>query len=206
MNPLLSAFAQWAEALANGSVALDPVAAARLQRLAGRSIRFENDLDPPITVEFDEARIHVLARSTEQPSAIVTGSPLALLAASAGSRVGGELRVEGDELLVDEFRSILTELRPDFSEPLGRLIGDEPAQAFAGFVELGSKALGEMLGALAKDGTDTLRAGAHHRYLDRASLERFSEDTLSLQLAVDRLGARIRAFEADRQRAAQASP
>ena len=135
-----------------------------------------------------------MARTVDHPNAIVRGSPASLLGAGfGGSRA--DLRIDGDETLVEELRNILHELKPDFGEPLARLVGEQNADNIAGFLELGGRALRRLAGDLSDEGSRTVRAAAHRQFVDAGSLNRFSEQVLAVQLATDRLGARVQRLE-----------
>lgn len=195
MNPLVSALAQWAEALANGGLALDPDARRRLARLEGRSIQLESTWGTPVTVEFSGERIRVMARTLEQPDAIVRGTPAALVGAALGAPAA-ELRIDGDEVLIDAFLGLLKGVRPDLSGPLAGLIGDEAADMLVGFLELGSRAAERLGRILVEDGTRAAGAAARRGFLDRASLDRFADEIIETQLAMDRAVARVARLEA----------
>ena len=123
-----------------------------------------------------------------------TGVGIKVLASLLGAGLGNshaDLRIDGDETLVEELQSILSNLRPDFGEPLARLIGDQSAEDIAGFLELGGRALRHLAEDLGNEGTRAARAAAHRQFVDTRALDRFSEQILALQLATDRLGARV---------------
>lgn len=194
MNILLSALSQWAEALANTTLALDAETRQRLARLDGKTIQIETDLGEPVSIEFCGERVRVMARAIDNPNAIVSGSTASLLGAGMGnSRT--DLRIDGDETLVEELQHILRNLRPDFGEPLGRLIGGQNAEDIAGVLELGSRALRHLAQDLGDEGSRTVRAAAHRRFADAGSLDQFSEQVLAAQLATDRLNARLQRLE-----------
>jgi ubiquinone biosynthesis protein UbiJ len=194
MNPLLSALSQWAEALANTTLALDSQARQRLARLEGQTIQIETDPGESVTIEFCGERVRVMARSVDHPNAIVRGSPASLLGAGFGGSPA-DLRIDGDEILIEELRNILRDLKPDFGEPLARLIGAQNADNIAGFLELGGRALRRLAGDLSNEGSRTIRAAAHRQFVDARSLDQFSEQVLAAQLATDRLGARLQRLE-----------
>lgn len=194
MNILLSALSQWAEALANGTLALDPASRQRLARLEGQAIQIETDLGEPVSIEFCGERVRIMARAIDHPNAIVRGSSASLLSAGLGNS-HADLRIDGDATLVEELQSILSNLRPDFGEPLARLIGDQSAEDIAGFLELGGRALRHLAEDLGNEGTRAVRAAARRQFVDTRALDRFSEQVLAVQLATDRLGARVQQLE-----------
>ena len=197
MNPLLSALAQWAEALANGTFALDSDARAGLAALDGRSIQLETPFDEPIALEFTGTHLRVMARALEQPNAIVRGSPAALLTAALGGSPD-DLRIDGDEALVHEFTALVRRVRPDFTEPLTTLVGEPGAETLLGFLELGGRALGRAAEELRGEGSRAFARTAQRRFLDAHALEGFASDVFDAQLALDRLDARITALEGSR--------
>lgn len=194
MNVLLSALSQWAEALANTTLALDSDTRQRLARLDGRTIQFDTDLGGPVSIEFCGERVRVMARAIDQPNAIVSGSTASLFSAGLGNS-RADLQIDGDETLVEELQHIVRNLRPDFGEPLARLIGDQTAEDIAGFLELGGRALSRLAEDLGKQGSRAARAAAHRQFVDAGSLNRFSEQVLAARLATDRLSARLQRLE-----------
>lgn len=194
MNPLLSALAQWAEAVANGALRLDPAARERIARLDGCAIRFATPFDEPVTVEFAGEHLRIMARATERPNAIVHASPLSLLAAGVGA-APQDLRIDGDEAIVEDFRALIADLRPDLDEPMSRILGREGAETLFGLAELGGRALLRFAKGVREDGRDAISAGARRQLVDRDALNQFSERVLEAQTAADRLAARITALE-----------
>lgn len=194
MNPLLSALSQWAEALANTTLALDSATRQRLARLEGQTIQIETDLGEPVTIEFCGEQVRVMARAIEHPNAIISGSSASLLSAGFGS-TRTDIRIDGDETLVEELQNILRNVRPDFGEPLAKLIGEQNADNIAGFLELGGRALRRLAKDLGDEGSRAVRSAAHRQFVDAGSLDQFSEQVLAVQLATDRLSARLQRFE-----------
>lgn len=194
MNILLSALSQWAEALANTTLALDAETRQRLARLDGKTIQIETDLGEPVSIEFCGERVRVMAHALDQPNAIISGSMASLFGAGLGSS-REDLRIDGDETLVEELQHILRNLRPDFGEPLARFIGPQSAEDIAGFLELGGRALRHLAEDLGNEGSRTIRAAAHRQFADAGSLDRFAEQVLAAQLATDRLSARLQQLE-----------
>ncbi len=121
------------EAVLNRYIALDPEGAARLARLQGRLICIE--------LEGFGARIYVLPGASDlqlfgayegEPDCLMRGSPLALARMGLAERkedglFAGEVQVEGDTGLAQEFGAFLSGLSVDWEEQFSRLVGDPVA-------------------------------------------------------------------------------
>ena len=62
---------------------------------------------------------------------------MALAGAFLGSGGRGGLSIDGDEVVLSQFRSIVRDFRPDVLSPLENLVGKDAAQSIANVFELG---------------------------------------------------------------------
>ena len=127
----------------------------------------------------------------------LTATPVALLAlagsgAERGLR-GGAVHIEGDAEIAQNFRSLLTQVQPDFEEELSRVIGDVAAHQLAnfarGFLDWGRRATESMAGNVAEylqeEGRDVPTRVEVDEFLE--AVDRLREDTDRLEARLGRL-------------------
>lgn len=192
MSPLLTALTRWVELLANESAQLDPLMRARLDSLAGRSIAFE--LEPPgetATLHFDVGSIRLSPGFVASPSVIVKGSPSAMVAAFLGTNAGRDtITIDGDDVILGEFRSIVRDFRPDVLSPLEAIVGSDAAQTITGVVELGLATFAALGRSIREEGGRLARDGVRQRYLTVPQFDAFLESVAALRIRIDRLVVR----------------
>ncbi len=201
MNPWATALTRWVEDFANASAKLDPLTRTRLAALAGHSIAVE--IDPPgetTTLHFEPDTIRLSPGLSEAPSVIVRGDAVALAAAffGAGGGRNGGITIEGDDVVLREFRGILADFRPDIPSPLVDVVGKEAAQTITSVVELGFAAFAALGRSLADEGSRLARRESQQRYLSTAEFESFQEATRALRVRLDRLAVRTDTIEKSR--------
>lgn len=191
MSPYATVLTRWVETLANESANLDSLTRTRLRALSGRSIAIV--IDPPgetITLQFGDESIQLNTEPTDAPSVIVRGAPIALASAFMSSGGRGGLSIDGDEVVLSQFRSIVHDFRPDVLSPLENLVGKDAAQSIANVFELGFSALAAIGRSLGDEGTRLAKEGARQRYLTASEFDGFIASILALRVRVDRLTAR----------------
>ena len=200
MSPVATALTRWIETLANGSASLDPLTRTRLGALAGNSIAVE--LDPPgetTTLHFEPDSIRLIAGLSGSASVIVRGDAAALAAALFGTSGGrSRITIEGDDVILQQFRSILLDYRPDVLSPLTSIVGKDGAQALASVVELGLAAMAALGRGLGDEGGRLARAGARQKYLTVPEFESFRDATRALRTRIDRLTVQTNIIEGAR--------
>jgi ubiquinone biosynthesis protein UbiJ len=199
VNPFTSALTRWAQTLANESAQLDPLTKKRLAALSGHSITVE--LEPSgesTTLQFDGDSIRLTNIAAQAPSVIVRGAPGALAAAflGAGGRTG--VTIDGDEVVLGQFRDIVRDYRPDVFAPLESLVGKQAAQAITGVFELGFAALSAIGRSLGEEGGRLARDGVRQKYLTAPELASFVDSIQALRNRVDRLSVRTDIVERER--------
>ena len=198
MSPVATALARWVETLANGSANLDPLTRARLGALAGHSIAVE--LDPPgetTTLHFERDSVRLIPGSSGSPSVIVRGDAATLAAAFFGAG-RGRITIDGDEVVLQQFRSILVDYRPDVLSPLTSIVGKDAAQAITSVIEIGFAAVAALGRSLGEEGGRLARGGARQKYLTTPEFESLQDATRSLRTRLDRLKVRTALVENDR--------
>jgi ubiquinone biosynthesis protein UbiJ len=118
------------EAALNRYIALDPEGAARLTPLHGRLIAIElAGFGTRIHLIPGPDGLQVFGAYEGEPDCLLRGSPLGLARMGLAERkedqlFGGEVQVEGDTRLAQEFGAFLGGLDVDWEEQLSRLVGD----------------------------------------------------------------------------------
>jgi len=118
------------EAALNRYIALDPEGAARLAPLHGRLIAIElAGFGTRIDLIPGPDGLQVFGAYEGEPDCLLRGSPLGLARMGLAERkedqlFGGEVQVEGDTRLAQEFGAFLGGLDVDWEEQLSRLVGD----------------------------------------------------------------------------------
>jgi ubiquinone biosynthesis protein UbiJ len=191
VSPFATLLTRWVETLANESANLDSLTRTRLRALSGRSIAIV--VDPPgetTTLQFGDESIHLNTGPADAPSVIVRGAPLALASAFIGSGGRGGLSIDGDEVVLSQFRSIVHDFRPDVLSPLENLVGKAAAQSIANILEVGFSALTAIGRSLGDEGTRLAKASARQRYMTANEFDGFVASIQALRVRVDRLAAR----------------
>jgi ubiquinone biosynthesis accessory factor UbiJ len=118
------------EALLNRCIALDPEGAARLGPLEGRLIGIElKGFGTRLYLIPAPDRLQVFGAYEGEPDCLLRGTPLALARLGLAERkedqlFGGEVEIEGDTRLAQDFGAFAAGLDLDWEEQLSRLVGD----------------------------------------------------------------------------------
>lgn len=192
------------EAVLNRQVSASPRAGELLAGLAGRCLTVTLRHTPWRVAFRSDGKALFLSRDAGGDSdAEISGSPFNLLALAGTSPEAvirrGDVTIEGDAQIANQFRELGTLLRPDIEEELSRIVGDVPAH---------------QLGLVARASLDWLRKGlstagsnlaeylAHERrdLVPQAEAAEFLQGVDQLRETVDRLEARIAALPVDKLR------
>ncbi len=115
------------DTLLNRILSLDPNAGQLLEPLVGRRIRFVIDGLPETTVRFHAHGVDLSERPSpgDEVDAEVHASREALRALLfEGSDAVGRFRIRGEISVVERLRDLFQNLRPDWEEPLTRILGE----------------------------------------------------------------------------------
>ena len=154
-----------------------------------------------MTLHFDDESIRLQAHRIEAPSVVVRGTPGALAAAFIGVDMRHDsITIDGDEVVLGQFRSVVRDYRPDAFSPLGRLVGPEVAQALTSAVELGFAALATVGLSFTDESRRLGREGVRQRYLTAPELDSLLDSMRALRIRIDRLNVRVDALERPRDR------
>jgi ubiquinone biosynthesis protein UbiJ len=198
VNALTIALSRWVETIANESAQLDVLTLKRLRMLTGRSIRFEMGAGDTTTVNFESDRVRLGVGSGDRPSVIVRGTPVALASAFIGAGKSGGISIEGDETVLEQFRGIVRDFRPDLLLPLQNLVGIPAAETITSLFEVGVSALSAVGRALGDEGSRLARRGAGQRYLTKPDFDAFIDTMRALRVRIDRLDVRANIVERTR--------
>jgi ubiquinone biosynthesis protein UbiJ len=188
------------ELLADGALSLDPVARARMRRLQGRTILVRvQGTGQQFTLRFTAEGLRVDGTPPPAPTVTLTADPLTLGGALLLGTRRARTHIDGDETVLQEFREILRNLRPDPAHPLEQLLGPEPARAVADAWDIGVAAFQTVADLVLDTGDRFLRQQGRRWFVDRERYEQFVSDAYSLRLDMDRLEARIALLEAERR-------
>lgn len=197
MNPLLiSALSAPVEALINAVLAQDPVAAMRLGRLQGRTLRVHctGPLDWSVTLVVREQRIALRAISEAEPDAAINASAAAFLRLLFSNRqtdalFSPDIAISGDTQVLQDLHSILGSLDIDWEDHFGRVFGDIPTWQASQTLQKSQEWMRDTTSSLLDDVEEYLHEEA--RILPTASeLNRFSDRIDALTLGLDRIAAR----------------
>jgi ubiquinone biosynthesis protein UbiJ len=204
------------QAALDRALALDPQADVILQALNGKRIdvHIEGAMPVELVVEFSHARILLgqrVARSSDDspashpaepdfahPSAdeadvTISGSASALATlARGGTELPSTMRVkvQGDIALLQQARATVARLRPDFDEPLARLIGDELAYPVSGALRKLIATVGRTARELGDDAKEFL-SDESGLLAANDTVQQFGDEVDRLRDALARLDKRV---------------
>ena len=194
------------ESALNRYIGLDPEGAARLAALQGRLICVElRGFGTRFYLIPGPDGLQLFGAYEGEPDCLLRGTPLALARLGLAERkedqlFGGEVEVEGDTHLAQDFGAVIAGLDVDWEEQLSRLVGDPVAHQ----VGEGARALGtwgrKSADTLTQDLKEYLQEEARLLPTDyevRAFLDRVD----TLRDDVERLAARVERLARRRPRA-----
>jgi ubiquinone biosynthesis protein UbiJ len=151
-----------------------------------------------VLVESLGSSLKLTRSASDAAEARVYGSPLSLVSlagpeAEAALR-RGDVRIEGDIELAQQYRQLLQLLRPDLEEELSRLIGDSPAHRLFRLAD-GALAFGRRSAATLTQTTGEYLVHEQRVLVPRAEAEALFREIESTRDAAERLAARLRELE-----------
>ncbi len=168
------------------------------QQLDGRALSLDvkgTSLKFYMTVQKGSISLDTRYEGTTDASLAATPVALLALAGSGAERGlrGGAVHIEGDAEIAQNFRSLLTQVQPDFEEELSRVVGDVAAHQLAnfarGFLDWGRRASESMASNVAEylqeEGRDVPTRIEVDEFLE--AVDRLREDTDRLEARLGRL-------------------
>jgi len=187
------------QAMVDRHVAGSPRARQLLTQLEGYRMQIAARFTPwRITLHAQGGSLRLSRRDPARADALLSGSPLALLALLREDPTDvirrGDVTIEGDAELAGRFQELLQLLRPDLEAGLARVVGDIPAY---GAGQLLRKALDYGRSSLR---TQAMNAGeylAHERrvLVPRTEAAQYLQEVDALREQADRLAARVAVLE-----------
>ncbi|MEA3274317.1 MAG: SCP2 sterol-binding domain-containing protein [Pseudomonadota bacterium] len=191
-NGALAAF----ERALNRYIALDPEGAQRIGALHGRVICIEiKGFGPRLYLIPGPMNIQIFGDYAGEPDCILRGSPVALARMGVSRRkedqlFSGEVEIEGDTHLAQEFGDLIAGLEVDWEEQLSKLIGDPAAHLVGSRARAAGRWGRRSANTLAQDVKEYLQEEG--RLLPtRYEIQGFLDDIDQLRDDVERLDARI---------------
>lgn len=183
------------EAGLNRGIALDPEAAMLLAPVRNRrmAVHVEGPAPASVVVTFAHDRVTLTTDCDRPVDVSLRGTPAAL--ASLWARgdelpAGARVTVSGEIGVLEQIRDLLRRLRPDWEEPLARLVGDELGHPLA--QGLRTLVAGAARAARELEITTAEFIREESGWLaDREQVRHFGDEVDQLRDAVERLEKRI---------------
>jgi ubiquinone biosynthesis protein UbiJ len=184
------------EGTINRYLALDPEGAGRLAALQGRLICIElSGFGTRLYLIPGTNRVQIFGHYEAKPDCVLRGTPLALANMGLtrhkeGPLFSGEVQVEGDTDLAQQFGDLLGGLEVDWEEQLSRLVGDPIAHQVGQRIRAAGRWGRHSRETLAADLTEYLQEEA--RILPtRYEVQEFLDAVDGLRDDGERLAARV---------------
>lgn len=190
------------ESLLNRNIAASTPARAQLQSIAGKSFAIEVGVAghlPLLRLRLLAGAAGVSITSGDEPAdAVVSGTPLALLALladrAAGRSGASGVAIRGDAEIAQSFEQLVRRARPDLEEELARFVGDTPAHFAARTARNVLGWAGRARDSLARDIGEYLTEESRD-LVPGAELEPLLEGIDRMREDVDRATARLELLE-----------
>jgi len=189
------------QGLVDRHVAGSPRARELLAALEGRSLHVDMKFTPwNAAARASSGRLLLAKKAAGDADVTLTGTPLALMALAREAPMDvirrGDVRLDGDGEVAEQFQELLALLRPDLEGELARLIGDVPAHGTASLVRkvLG---FGRNVARTQVQNVGEYLAHESRDLVPRAEAAQFLTGVDALREQVDRMTARVTTLEAE---------
>ncbi|MEH6502498.1 MAG: SCP2 sterol-binding domain-containing protein [Cycloclasticus sp.] len=182
----------------------DPEVPKQLAKMQGKVVELHfRALELSLYLIISADGLDIRDEFTEQVDTKISGSPIALAmmglqASSVSSLFSGEVSIEGDTELGNQFQRFLENIEVDWEEPLSQITGDVIGNQVAGFARDFSGWLQETSKTNALNASEYFRE-EQNMLPSRFEVERFKADVDTLRLATDRLEAKIKRLIVSKQ-------
>jgi ubiquinone biosynthesis protein UbiJ len=187
------------QATIDANVAGSPRARQLLTQLAGKTLLIRVRFTPWLAkLTATPERLLAVRTSDTQADAVLSGSPLNLLALArevpAEVIRRGDVSIEGDSEVAEQFQELALLLRPDMEAELAQIIGEVPA---FGAGQLLRRALDYGRSTVRTAGLNVGEYLAHERaaLVPRAEADQFLRDVDTLRETTERLAVRVATME-----------
>lgn len=192
------------EDLINDTLDFDAGSRQRLNALRGRSVLLQVEFPRlDLLLFLDEDRVRLTPQEGPLPTpadATVGASSFTFLRRLLQLQEPfsiGELRVQGDVLLLQELHGIARDLDIDWEQGLARLVGDSAAQQLGQGLRGLFRAARDMASVFLQEGGRYLQSGGQ-MLPARGQVEDFIEGVQELHSGIERLQARVQRLQAAR--------
>jgi len=177
----------------------DPEAPKQLAKMQGKVVALHfQPLDIKLFVILTQDGIDLLDEMNGEADTIISGSPLSLAmmgkqSSATSSLFSGDVVIEGDIELGNQFQAFIDNVEVDWEEPLSQLTGDVVANQIGNFAR-------DLSGWLQESNkTNAMNLAEYFREEQRMlpssfEVERFKKNVDELRLSTDRLEAKIQRF------------
>jgi len=188
----------------DAGVRYSTTAEALCARLDGRSLQLQAGPDSwAVWFCVADGRLVMNEGQVENPSAVISGSLVSLsrLAMGDAERIirAGDVAISGDTDVADDFRALLTMIRPDPEEELAKVVGDpiahELGKVFRGarsWAKQARRSFGRSAGEYLTEESRDLVAPPE--------IEEFCADVDQIVLAADRAEAQLKLIKQQRSK------
>ena len=186
-NTIGHLFSELATLVSERALGTDPGLAARLAELDGHTVEIRCAA-PPIAwhLDVDEGALKFRHGPATAPHAIVTGSAAELAGWLLPGTPTGDLRIDGDVIIVERLSAMLADFNPELIRPLQRMLGEQGAASILGAAEAGLAGLRSML-----DGVGRATSSQGGDYVRQDQLDSVLSGIDELRLRMDRLAAEL---------------
>jgi ubiquinone biosynthesis protein UbiJ len=198
--PATPAWLASVEALLNRSIGQSLQATAAARRLNNTSLQIDIEGVYAFRAAVCAQRLALMAGGEGEASAVISGSPWALVALLTGGvkSTGGpaaegrsSTQIRGDAEIANRYRQLFALARPDFEEELSRLTGDVPARALSRFARAafswlrdGARTAGENIAEyLQEESRDLVNRPELEEFLLGVDQSREMADRIEIRLA-----------------------
>jgi ubiquinone biosynthesis protein UbiJ len=187
------------ENLLNRNFAASPAARELCAALRGQRLAiYAESAGFSMAVESVGDSLRLTRPAPDESAAQLRGTPLHLLAL-AGPEPDevirrGDVRIDGDAEVAQQYQKLLRLLRPDFVEELSQLIGDAPAHRLSCFAQAAAS-YGRRVAATAMQNTVEYLAHEKGALVPRAEAEALFRDIEQLRDDAARLASRLTELE-----------
>lgn len=187
-----SVLSSTANAISVAATKSDPHLLARLQKLNGRCIEIHCTApDVAWHLQIDGGVVNVYSGSALTPHVSVSGSAMDLASwlLPDGASRSTSIRIEGDQVSLDEFMQALRAFRPDFAEPFSQFLGSQVTDSNVASRILGGAEIGLQGLRSAVEGLSKSFERPDAKYVRQEELESILGGIDELRLRMDRLAA-----------------
>jgi ubiquinone biosynthesis protein UbiJ len=196
MTSFITPFVKPLQLAVNKYLELDPEAGMQLEKMQGKVVELcFSPVAISVFVIIDAGQLDLCDELTGEADTKITGSPISLAMmgvseSSVNSLFSGDVTIEGDIDLGNQFQDFLNDIEVDWEEPVSKLTGDVVAN------QLGDLARNFAQWSVESAQTNALNTAEYLReeeqlLANKFEVERFKRNVDTLRLDVDRFEAKV---------------